>query len=82
MTDDGVEVRGVGAAASEAALVEAEWSEIVAWNVLGEDGLRIELVAAGGEESSPRTLEFKSSDAAAIGLAMAAGSDEDAEVAI
>jgi hypothetical protein len=83
ITDDGVGVWVVGVGEDEAPLLEAEWGEIVAWNVLGEDGLRIELAVTGGAEgASTQSVEFKSDDAPAIGLAMAAGSDEGAEVAI
>lgn len=88
VTDSGVEVWGVGKRniPGVAALAEAEWSEIKTWNVLGEDGLRIEMVHhhhhEGDDASNAHTLEFKSGDAAAIGLAMAAAGDEESDVAI
>jgi hypothetical protein len=98
VTAEGVEIRPVGGAGAGAgsSLAEADWAEITAWNVLGEEGIRIELgpaddaaadadaaAAAGGAEAgAARQWEFRTKDAGAIGLAMASASEEMAEVAI
>lgn len=87
VTAEGVEIHTVSSSedAQGALAKTADWADISAWNVLGNDGLKVDLDVPDGSTGAAeavRSWRFRTKDAAAIGLAMAAASEEAAEVAI
>ena len=83
LTAEGVDIHSVSSSEDvPGALVKrVDWTDIVAWNVVGESGLKVDLhveEAVGAVQS----CEFRTKDAATIGLAMAAASEDAADVAI
>ena len=87
VTAEGVEIYTVSSSedAQGALAKRVDWADISAWNVLGEDGLKVDLDVSGGSTGTKEAAgswRFRTKDAPAIGLAMAAASEEAAEVAI
>lgn len=83
VTAEGIDVHSVSSSEDvPGALVKrVDWTDIVAWNVLGENGLKVDLHVEETTEAV-QSWEFRTKNAATIGLAMAAASEDAADVAI
>jgi hypothetical protein len=84
VTAEGIEIHSVSSSedAPGALVKRVDYTDVVAWNVLGEDGLKINLHSEEETAGAVQSWEFQTKDAARIGLAMAAASEEAADVAI